>query len=86
LWAFRNYFYCGFSGHRGLGSFRHVRFFDRTLSPLDDAHASFYGGFFLRKVFVADLLRELFRNGIGGDADVYAFASHLFNEPLGVEL
>jgi hypothetical protein len=61
-------------------------FFYRTLGSLYDAHASLNGGFFLGEVLVANLLRQLFRNGVRRDADVNTFASHFFDKPLGIEL
>jgi hypothetical protein len=86
LWTFRNDFDFRFGSYGNFGSLRRWRFFHRTLGSLDDAHASLNGGLFLGEVFVANLLRQLFRDGVGRDADVYTFASHLFNEPLGVKL
>ena len=86
LRAFRYDFSFRSQFNRNLGNFRCRRFFHRALSSLDDAHASLYGGLFLGEVLVANLLRQLFRNGVGRDADVYTFASHLFDEPLGVKL
>jgi hypothetical protein len=81
-----------FGGDFGAGlcvsfsAFQYRRFFHGPLGPLDDSHATLGGGFFLGEVLVANLFCQLFRNRVGRNADVNAFASHLFNEPLCVEL
>jgi hypothetical protein len=86
LRAFGYHFRGAFSSDGNVGSFRCRSFFNRTLGSLDDTHAALNGGLFLGEVFVANLLRQLFRNRVGRDADVYTLASHLFDEPLGVKL
>jgi hypothetical protein len=84
LGSFGGYFGAGFCG--SFGAFQCRRFFYGALGPLDNSHATLGGGFFLREVLVANLFCQLFRNRVGRNADVNAFASHLFNEPLCVEL
>jgi len=62
------------------------RFFHRALGAFDYADAPLDCRFFLGEVLVANLLRQLFRNGVRWDADVYTFTAHLFDKALGIKL
>jgi hypothetical protein len=60
LRSFCNDLGCGLGRNGNFAGFRRWSFFHRALSSLDDAYASLYGSLFLRKVFVPNLLRQLF--------------------------
>jgi len=57
-----------------------------VLRLLDDADGALDRRLFLGEVLVADLLGQLFGDGVGRDRDVNALAAHLFDEALRLHL
>ena len=73
----------------GHGRFRRRGRFRRlvgVLRLLDDADGALDGRLFFREVLVADLLGQLFRDGVRGYGDVNTLAPHLFDEALRLHL
>jgi hypothetical protein len=73
-------------GDRSFWLFNDRGLFDRARRLLHNLDRALNGDLFLGEVLVANLLRKLFGDRVRRHAHIHTFASHLFDEPLGVEL
>src|SRR6185503_17270771 len=65
---------------------RDGRFVYRPRGFFDDLDGPLNGSFFFGKVLVADLLSQLFGNGVGRNANVNTFTADFLNQPFGIQL